>query len=193
MHTVSRRLFTENSPGDSYFSIAQRALKKGLDNGAGFSSLGYLRRSAGVTRRLSIVDEVISEEEQSAQRDESPVITGIIPTSIYNLNCTVFSTPTRTPGAPVALKDLLDRTAKKRRPSISGIFRGRPSAFSNLKFGDQGSGRVILSEEADPGHGLALGIEPPPIASGLRNTYVRREGSKVLRPYVLPLGKSPPV
>lgn len=161
------------------------------------SPAGYLRWSDQTTQHFPIFNEAIDEEEQDVSKDgEGMAVRSTILTGTYDLS-TKFSTPSRsrTLMTPVALKDLLNRTgsSSKRRPSVSGIFRGRTSYFTNPKL-------VELSNQEQRGVALQAGVGLVPTSdlpststvSGPKGAYELQANPRVTRPYVSPLRKSPP-
>lgn len=113
---------------------------------------------------------------------------------LYNLSCTAFSTPNRIPTTPVALKDLLIRTGRSntRRPSVSGIFRGRTSSFANsksIKPNNLEPVKAAPPQEADTSSELTFNSIPSPNGSETENAYKYQAIPNALRPYTSPLGR----
>lgn len=152
-----------------------------MGRGGKFSPTGYLHRSAPESRFFPIANDVINEEEQDTGGYENLVV-GAIPIGIYNLNCTKPSIPNRGPTTPVALKDLLGRTGRSttRRPSVSGIFRGRKPSLANIKpskSDNQGPMKATLMKDTNPRMALPAGSLLLQNTSGRESAYILPNGS----------------
>lgn len=179
--TVARRLFINKPLEGDYFSTSLRVLGDGLGRGGKFSTTGYLHRPTRESRFFPIANDVINEEEQNTGGHGNLEV-GAIPIGIYNLNCTKQSIPNRGPTTPIALKDLLSRTGRSttRRPSISGIFRGRKPSLTNIKpskSSNRGPMEVTLMQDTNLRVALPTGSLLLPNTSGRESAYVPPSGS----------------
>lgn len=139
---------------------------------------------------------MINEENQDTGGYENLVANSTIPIGIYNLNYKKLSTPNRGPTTSVALKDLLGRTGgyTKRRPSISGIFRGRKSSLTNLepsKSNYQGPMGLTLVHATDVQAAITSGLHLPSNTSIPETAYAPETSPKALCSYVAPVGEPP--
>lgn len=161
-----------------------------------FPPASYLHHSALGTQYFPIVNDVINEEDQDTGGYGNLVASSTIPIGIYNLKYKKPSTPSRGPTTSVALKDLLTRTGgyTKRRPSISGIFRGRKSSLANLKpskSNDQGPMELTLVHATDVRAAITSGPHLSSNTSAPETVYAPEPSPKALCPYVAPVGESP--